>query len=191
MKGVGDNTEGSSESPRQTPLHPGTRPQQGRERAPSHVPLCPCAHACTSRSHLGKRPEGPGKREAQDPWPEVREGRTPAHCLPGAPLSSQGRVLRGPSKGFEPPLHGAGPVLTLLCRCAHICWLVTFHSPTAAVRPIGVLLPQVLGTKLARRPGPEASSVALTQQLLWASFTNCTGQQGGGSLEPGADAMWP
>lgn len=69
-----------------TPTSPVTCLHLGSGRAPCPSPPLPRARACITWSHSGRRPKGPGKKEAQDPRPQG-EGKVDPGAL--SSLSAQ------------------------------------------------------------------------------------------------------
>ena len=111
---------------RGTCLHLGVRESPFPLPSP---PPCSCLHH-----------QEPSGQEARGAWEEGGPGPQPQgekKVVPRAPLSSQGQDCLGvqPTPLKPPTPQGAGQVLTLPSRCAHICLPATSHSPTAVVQP--------------------------------------------------------
>lgn len=189
MRGHG-HAAGPPRAQGRRPCHP-ARSALGVQEDPSHPP------PPQPRSHLGRKPKGlRGGR---------RGTRGEGSLGPGAPgsLGAQSLALfQGQRRsGTQPtplkhPLRGAGQVLALPSRCAHICLPATCHGPTAAVQP---LVPRALGrgddaswTRVCvQSPGPGPSPAGLSAQRSFsghvpfrASFTNRPRRPGGPALQP-------
>lgn len=148
-------------SPAQTPQLQGVGVQTpvctwGCETAPSHSPPLPPSPACItwSRSRLGRRPEGPGRRGPQGLSPQVRK-----KVIARAPLCSQGRdgseVQPTPLKP-RPPWSRTG-ALSASQMCTHLP-ASRFTQPHLC-GPASTCIVHWCLSGGARRRGPQTSTV--------------------------------